>query len=91
MQCQMNGVEVNKTPKFLLKRPTDSSHAIFVDDPDGETPMIVTISINGVASYFPCQKPTHSKFEDGDVLRIDFTAEAPDWDLSDRNFAEREG
>ena len=80
MQCRMNGVEANKRPKFLLKRSTDSSDAIVVDEPDGETQMIVLLSINGVTSYFLCQKPTRSEFEDGDVPRIDFTAEAPYWD-----------
>ena len=77
----MNGAEVNETPKFLLIQQTDTSNTIFVDDPDGETPLIVPLSINGVTSYFTCRKPTHAEFEDGDVPRIDFTAEEPDWDL----------
>ena len=81
MQCRMNDVDVNETPKFILKIPTETSHTIVVDDPDRDTPMIVPLSINGVTSYFPCQKLTRSKFEDGDVPRIDFTAEEPDWDL----------
>ena len=62
-----------------------------MDDPDGEMPMIVPRSINGVTSYFPCRRPTRSKFEDGDVPWIDFTVEAPDLDPSDRDFAELEG
>ena len=53
--------------------------------------MIVPISINGVMSYFPFRKPTRYKFEDGDVPRIDFTAEATDWDPLDQDFAEGEG
>ena len=83
MQCQINGVEVNKTPKFLLKRQTDTSHTIVVNKTEGETTMIVPLPINGVTRYFPCQKLTCAKFEDGDVPRIDFRAEAPDWDLTD--------
>ena len=55
-----------------------------------EMPMIVPLSINGVTSYFLCQKSTRSKFEDGDVLRICFTAEAPYWNLPDREFSEHE-
>ena len=77
----MNVVEVNDTPEFLLIQKTDTSHTIVVNDTDGETPMIVPLSINGVKTYFPCWKLTRSKFEDGDVPRIDFTAEEPDWDL----------
>ena len=34
MQCQINGIEVNETPKFLLKQPTDTSQTIVVDEPD---------------------------------------------------------
>ena len=56
IQFRVNSVEVNGMPKFLLKRSTDTSHAIVVDDTDGDTPMIVTISINGVTSHFPCRK-----------------------------------
>ena len=73
----MNGVEVNETTIFF-KGPTDSIRAIVVDDPVGETPMIVPLSINSVTNYFSCRKPTRSKFEDGDVPQIDFTADAPD-------------
>ena len=79
----MNDVDANDTPKFLLGLTTNTSHLIVADDPYGETPMIVPLSINGVTSYFPCRKPTRSEFEDGDVLRIDFTVEAPYSDPSD--------
>ena len=76
----MNGAEVNETPKFLLIQQTDTSNTIFVDDPDGETPIIVLLSINDVTSYFLCRKPTRYEFEDGEVPWIYFIAEAPDWD-----------
>ena len=87
----MNSVEVNKTPTFLLRQPTNTSHAIVVDETKGETQIIVPLSINGVTNYFPCWKPTCSKFEDGDVPRIDFTPEAPYWYPSDIYFADTEG
>ena len=61
IQCRMNGVEVNKTPKFLLKRSTDTSHAIVVDETDRDTPMIVPLSIS-VVTGFLCVKT--------DLLRI---------------------
>ena len=76
----MNVVEVNDTPEFLFIQTTDTSHTIVVNDTDGETPMIVPLSTKGVTIYFPCWKPTHSEFEDGDVPRLGFTAEAPYWD-----------
>ena len=78
----MNGIEASETLKFLLKRPTDTSQAIVVDETDDETPIIVPLFFNGVMNYFSCQKPTRAKFEDGDVPRIDFTVMAPDWEPS---------
>ena len=62
-----------------------------MDEPDGNTPIIVPLSINSVTIYFPCCKLTCSKFEDDNVPRIDFTVEAPYWDPLDCNFSEREG
>ena len=53
--------------------------------------MIVPLSINSVTSYFPCRKPTRSEYKNGDVPRIKFTYEAPDWDPSYQEFSEREG
>ena len=79
MKCLINGVEVNKMIKFLLYLPIDLIHAIVMDDRYVETPRIVPLSINGVTSYFPCRKLTHSEFENGDVPRIYFTSEAPYW------------
>ena len=84
MQYRINSVEMNKTPKFLLKRPNNTSHAIVMDEPYGETTIIVPLSINGVTIYFPYRKPTRSDFQRCEVPWIDFTAEAPDWDPSDR-------
>ena len=43
MQCLMIGVDVNETPNFLLKRSTSSSHAIVVNELDGESSMIVPL------------------------------------------------
>ena len=52
MQCRMNDVEINETPKFLVKHPTDSSHAIVVDEADGITLLIDPLSINCVTTFF---------------------------------------
>jgi hypothetical protein len=34
MQCQVNGVTVNDTPKYLVSDPTDHMHALILKDPD---------------------------------------------------------
>ena len=86
IQCRMHGVEINETPKFLLKKPTDSSHAIVVEDPEGGGSMVIPLLINGVTSYFTCRNPTRSEYEDGDLTRIYFSAEAPEWDPSYQDY-----
>ena len=51
--------------------------------------MVTALFINGVTSYFTRRKPTGSEYEDGDHPTIDFSEEAPDWDLSDKDYARR--
>ena len=34
MQCRVNDVTINNTPKFLARDPTDKLHALTLDDPD---------------------------------------------------------
>ncbi len=34
MQCRVNDVVVDDTPKFLVSDPTDSTHALTIKDPD---------------------------------------------------------
>jgi hypothetical protein len=34
MQCRVNDVTVDDTPKFLARDPTDKTHALTLEDPD---------------------------------------------------------
>ena len=86
MKCRMNGVEINETPKFLLNNPNESSHAIVVEDTEGSTLLVIPLLINGFTSYFTCRNPARSEYEDGDLPRIDLSAEIPDWYSSDRDY-----
>ena len=63
IQCRMHGVEINETPKFLLKKPTDSSHAIVVEDPEGGGSMVIPLLINGlqVTSHVEIQHALNMK------------------------------
>ena len=85
----MHGLENNETPKFLLKNPTNYSHAIVVEEPEGGGFLVIPLLINEVTSYFKCQNPSHSEYEYGDLPRINFSAEDSDWDPSDQDYARR--
>ena len=41
MQCRMNDVLVDETPKFLAQRPTNQMHALTLTDPDDPLRMII--------------------------------------------------
>ena len=80
MHFRMHSVDIKEKSEFLLKKPTEYSHVIFFEKQEGGGLLDVQILINRVTSYFTCQNPTHSEYEDGDLPNIDFSAEAPDWD-----------
>ena len=90
MQCRLSGVGIDETPKFLQRNPTEVSHAIVLDEPEEDKQLIIPLSIMGVSSFFTCRKPTRLEYDNVDIPRIHVTAEAPDWDPSDREFAQRE-
>ena len=90
MQCRMSGVGIDETPKFLQRNPTELSHAIVLDEPEEDKQLIIPLSIMGVSSFFTCRKPTRPEYDNDDIPRIHVTVKAPDWDLSDREFAQRE-
>ena len=58
----MQGVDIDDTHKFLFKKPTYSSHAIIVEDPEGGGSLVIPSFIKKFTSYFTCQKPTHSEY-----------------------------
>jgi hypothetical protein len=81
MQCQVNGVVVNDTPKIFVEHPTDQSHAIVVKDLlDSENTLIIPLELNGVTSRFLVRTPTLQEFEDDDNPQIIMTGESPEWD-----------
>ena len=56
MQCQVNDVNINETPKFLELSPTDQTHAIAVKDPDNlaQTPTL-QLALQGVILLLSCE------------------------------------
>ncbi len=51
MQCQVNVVIVNNTPKFLMSDPTDHMHALTIIDPHQPAQtVILQLALQGVTS-----------------------------------------
>jgi hypothetical protein len=49
MQCHVNDVIVDETPKFLAPQPTDHMHALTLNDPDDPLrPVIIPLELRGV-------------------------------------------
>jgi hypothetical protein len=82
MQLRLNDVIVNERPKFLTERPTDQDHAIIC------LPLIITLEIDGVTSYFPVRKPSQEEYRD--CQRIELTYSDPEWKPNDTRYAEEE-
>ena len=91
MQCRVNGVVVNDTPKIFVENPTDQSHAIVVRDPmDPENTTIIPLELSGVTSRFSVRTPSLQEFEDGDNPHIIMTAESPEWDPYNSDWSQQE-
>ena len=75
-------------PKLLLKNPTDSIHVVVVEKTEGSALFVIKLLINVITSYFKCWNTSCSEYEDGDLPRTDFSAEAPHWDPSYQYYAQ---
>ena len=71
MQCHVNGVVINDTPKFCVHNPDDLAHAIEVDDSmDPDATLYIPLLLRGVISCFNVRCPSTDKFEDEDIPKI---------------------
>ena len=90
MQCRVNGVEINDTPKIFVKNPTERSHAIVVDDPLApDDSLVVPLQLEGVISVFSIRVPSRHKYENSEFV-CEMTSESPDWDPQGSDLAEQE-
>ena len=76
MQCRVNDVIVDETPKFLAIRPTDQTHALTVADPDDPSQTFtMPLSLRGATSLLYVRNVTADYFYNTDTPRIDLTSE----------------
>ena len=90
MQCRVNGVEINDTPKIFVKHPTERSHAIVVEDPVApDVSLVIPLQLEGVTSVFSVRVPSRLEYENSEFV-FEMTGESPDWDPQDLDLAQQE-
>ena len=65
MQCRVNDVTVNETPKFMVTDPTDQTHALTLPDPVHPSQTItLPLELRGVISLLNVRTVTADQFYD---------------------------
>jgi hypothetical protein len=91
MQCRVNDVIVDETPKFLAPRPTDQTHALTVPDPDDPSQTLtLPLSLRGVSSLLYVRNVIADDFYNDKIPRIDLTLETLTWNPSTTLYEEQE-
>ncbi len=83
MQCPVNDVTINDTPKFLVRDPTDKLHALTLEDPDHPAQTVtLPLALRGVTSLLNVRAPTLDKWNSDAFWRLHLTSETLTWDPS---------
>jgi hypothetical protein len=91
MQCCVNDLIVDKSPKFLAIKPTDQTHALTVPNPDDPSQTLtLPLTLRGVTSLLRVRNVTADDFYNYDIPRIDLTLETLTWDPSTTLYEEKE-
>jgi len=91
MQCRVNGVVINDTPKICVPNPDNSTHSIKVADSlEQDATLHIPLILKEVTSCFCIRRPTTIEFEDKDIPKLGMTYESPEWDPSDPDWATQE-
>jgi hypothetical protein len=81
MQCRVNDVTVDETPKFLAPQPTDQMHALTLTDPDKPSQTIsLPFMIRGVTSFLNVRTITSDEYYSGEAPHVHLTSGTLTWD-----------
>jgi hypothetical protein len=81
MQCRVNDVTVDDTPKFLARDPTDKLHALTLEDPNHPAQkVILPLALRGVTLLLYVRAPTLDKWNSDAFRRLHLTSETLTWD-----------
>jgi hypothetical protein len=76
MQCRVNDLIVNNTPKFLARDPTDKSHALTLEDPDHPSQTVtLPLALRGVTLLLNVRVPTLDEWNSDAYRRLRLTSE----------------
>ncbi len=91
MQCQVNDVVVDDTPKFLAFDPTDHTHALTIRDPDEPAQtVILRLALQGVTLLLNVRGITLDEWN-GDAFKwLYLTSETLTWDPTTSLYEEQE-
>ena len=92
MQCRVNDVTVNETPKFLVSSPTDHTHALTLNDPVHPSQTItLPLELRGVISFLNVRTVTADQFNDQETYpHISLTSDTLTWDPSTTLYRDQE-
>jgi hypothetical protein len=76
IQLKLNDVRCELCPKFLARRPTDTTHTISIPD-DGDDDYVIPLQLKGVTSFFPTRKPTQEEYDS--CHHPELTYHSPEW------------
>jgi hypothetical protein len=90
MQCHVNDVIVDETPKFLAPQPTDQMHALTLTDPDNPLqPVILPLDLRGVTLLLYVRNVTPDEYDSGQYPQLHLTSETLTWDPQTTSFEEQ--
>jgi hypothetical protein len=91
MQCRVNDVTVDETPKFLARDPTDHTHALIVNDPHNPAQtVILPLALRGVTSLINVRAPTLDEWNSDAFTRLSLTSESLTWDPTSTHYSDQE-
>ena len=91
MQCRVNDVTVNDTPKFLVSDPTDQTHALTLRDPvHPEQTLTIPLELRGVISLLNVRTVTADMFNDEQIPHYDLTSPTLTWDPTSDDYGAQE-
>jgi hypothetical protein len=91
MQCPVNDVIVDDTPKFLTSDPTDHMHALTIRDPDHPAQMVILpLALQGGTLLLNVRAPTLDEWNSDAFKRLHLTSESLTWDPTTTLYEEQE-
>ena len=72
---------VNNTPKFLVRDPTDKTHALTLEDPNNPAQTItLPLALRGVTSLLNVRAPTLDEWNSDAYRQLHLTSDTLTWD-----------